>query len=68
MGRLANGTPSGSPILIQAGRAAFGDQAGKWGDYSGTSLDPDGISFWSVQEYAEIGGVAWGTWITKIKH
>ena len=70
VGRLADGTPSGSPILVQAGRATFADQGGKWGDYSYTSLDPDGNSFWTVQEYAEnLGpGVSWGTWVTKIKH
>jgi hypothetical protein len=68
VGRLANGTISGSPTLVQAGRANFGDSIGEWGDYSYTSLGTDGISFWTAQEYAEIGGVAWGSWITKIKH
>jgi hypothetical protein len=68
VGRLADGTTSGSPMLVQAGRANFGDSSGEWGDYSYTSLDPDGVSFWTVQQYTEIGGVAWGTWITKIKH
>ncbi len=24
-----------------------------WGDYSYTSLDPDGLTIWTIQEYAE---------------
>src|SRR6266852_5617017 len=69
VGRRADGAISGSPILIQAGRANYGDP--DWGDYSYTRLDPsDGTTFWTVQEYAEnLGGsVTWGTWITKLKH
>jgi hypothetical protein len=67
-GRLANGTTSGSPTLLQAGRAAFAGNPVYWGDYSYTCLDPVDGSLWTVQQYAEIGGVAWGTWITKVKH
>jgi hypothetical protein len=66
-GRLADGTSSGSPILVQAGRAIFAG-GGSWVDYSYTSLDPVDGSFWTVQEYAELGAAAWGTWVTKIKH
>ena len=67
VGRLADGTTSGSPTLVQAGRANFAG-GGRWGDYSYTSLDPVDGSFWTVQEYAELGAAAWGTWVTKIKH
>jgi hypothetical protein len=67
-GRLANGTASGSPILVQAGRGTSAT-APYWGDYSYTSLDPVDGSFWTVQEYAEIGsGTYWGTCVTKIQH
>jgi len=68
VGRLADGTPSGSPMLVQAGRASFTNST-YWGDYSNTCLDPDGLTFWTVQEYAESpAGAFWGTWVTKIKH
>ena len=68
LGRLANDTTSGSPTLIQAGRANFG--ATFWGDYSHTTLDPtDGNTFWTVQEYADQPGGSefWGTWFAKIR-
>jgi hypothetical protein len=64
-----NGVYSPRPTLIQAGRYTFiGD---RWGDYSGTSVDPDGTGFWTIQEYAEkllqdIEG-GYGLWIQKIK-
>src|SRR6266404_7803641 len=67
-GRLANGSMPVKPILIQAGRTPFADL---WGDYSFTSLDPDGQTFWTVQEYAEVlvsdTTPRWGTEIAKIK-
>jgi len=64
-GRLADGTTSGSPMLVQAGTGAS-PIAPYWGDYSYTCLDPDG-SIWTVQEYAFApSGVYWGTWITQI--
>jgi len=73
LGRLADGTTSGGPRLVQAGRHYFVGGV-QWGDYSYTCLDPvDGTTFWTVQEYAEnpdfpISAGYWGTWIAKIKH
>jgi hypothetical protein len=67
-GRLANGTTSGSPVLVQPGRASFAG-GGYWGDYSYTCLDPVDFSFWTLQEYAEnFAGVNWGTWFTNIRN
>ena len=44
----------------------------RWGDYSATCVDPiDNVSFWTLQEYAEMPGIdphtsqlvsRWGTW------
>jgi hypothetical protein len=69
-GRLANGITSDRPVLIQAGRSHFGES--RWGDYSYTSLDPtDGLSFWTLQEYAENVPDTpqnFGTWMAKVKH
>ncbi len=67
MGRLANGTTLDMPVLLQAGRSFYGNTY--WGDYSYTSLDPDGLTFWTVQEYAgSPAGANWGTWAANIKH
>jgi hypothetical protein len=69
-GRWANGTTPDKPVLIQSGRAFFPDYF--WGNYSYTSLDPNGSTFWTVQEYAGTsvpgyGLIAYGTWISSIK-
>jgi hypothetical protein len=81
-GRRASGVIVASPILVQAGRAYSAPGAptgvqqppagGRWGDYSYTSLDPNGLSFWTIQQYAHTSdlsnaGGAWGTWITSVK-
>jgi hypothetical protein len=68
VGRLANGTISGNPILVQAGWVTYAGPY--WGDYSYTCLDPvDGTTIWTVQEYTQgPGGGDWGTWATQIKH
>jgi hypothetical protein len=67
-GRLADGRTSGSPTLIQAGRATYAGPY--WGDYSYTCLDPvDRTTFWTVQEYAKSSdGGQWGTWVAQIRH
>ena len=64
-GRLADGSTSGSPALLQSGRAMRADFY--WGDYSSTCLDPVDFSIWTVQEYAKSAdGSQWGTWIDRI--
>jgi hypothetical protein len=37
-----------------------------WGDYSHTSLDPDGFRIWTIQEYAILHD-DWGTGVTAIR-
>jgi hypothetical protein len=67
VGCLADGTSSGSPMLVQAGRATYAGPY--WGDYSYTCLDPVDFSICTVQEYAKSpDGSQWGTWVTTIKH
>jgi len=54
-GRLNNGASAG-PIRYYAGKDWFGccGLSGlRWGDYSHTTLDPDGLTIWTIQEYAE---------------
>ncbi|MEE8170567.1 MAG: hypothetical protein V3T70_08470, partial [Phycisphaerae bacterium] len=62
--------------LLKAGVASynkfFGGTRNRWGDYSSTCIDPvDDLTFWTIQEYAEVefgaGGCGtdtgrWGTW------
>lgn len=57
---------------IRAGVSAYEiiDNVGRnrWGDYSYTSLDPrDGMTLWTVQEYADAGVNNWGTHIAALR-
>jgi hypothetical protein len=70
-GRLATGAER-APVLGFAGKATFLSASPIWGDYSQTSLDPDGLTFWTIQEYAENPDMpapavnSWGTRIFSI--
>jgi hypothetical protein len=70
-GRKSNGSFS-KPVLIQSGRGTYPAFKTRWGDYSYTSLDPDGQTFWTIQSYVfyahgePIPG-HWGAWITSVK-
>ena len=39
-----------------------------WGDYTATMVDPGGIDFWTIQQYAVLPGGSdrWGTWWAKV--
>lgn len=68
-GRRANGAMPARPTLIQAGKDYFNHR--RWGDYSYTSLDPDGLTFWTIQEYSEtrihpLSATEYGLRIAKI--
>lgn len=72
-GRLYLGASPTSPIRYVAGEDWFGSTSfpsATWGDYSHTSLDPDGITMWTIQEYAETRYMslanAYGTWIVAV--
>lgn len=68
-GRLNDGTMQSTPVKYFAGKDYFFSPGNFiWGDYSYTSLDPDGLTFWTIQQYAETRYVtvppsptAWGT-------
>jgi hypothetical protein len=49
-------------VVLKHGDAPYGDA--RWGDYSATVIDPDDVTFWTVQEYAKtpVGGPRWGVW------
>jgi len=67
-----------APVRYFAGKSYFGyanqSQVSlfQWGDYSATTVDPDGVRLWSIQAYAEDRIAdsgdrnAWGTRIIGI--
>jgi len=53
-GVLNNGTSASQPIRYFNGKDWFGLTTDTlWGDYSHTSVDPDNLTIWTIQEYAE---------------
>ncbi len=59
--------------VLKAGEAVyfktFGGGRNRWGDYSGTVMDPvNDVDFWTFQEYAATpsGSSRWGTWWGKV--
>ncbi|MFN0204077.1 MAG: fibronectin type III domain-containing protein [Bacteroidia bacterium] len=58
------------PYIYKAGAntyyKTFGGADNRWGDYTATALDPDGSTFWLVQEYARSTVNSWGTWWAKV--
>ena len=39
--------------------------SGRWGDYSMTTLDTDGTTFWHTNEYYTTTGISWNTRVGK---
>jgi hypothetical protein len=39
--------------------------SGRWGDYSMTTLDTDGTTFWHTNEYYATTGISWSTRVGK---
>ncbi len=59
------GTMQGE-IEIKAGEVAFG--SGRWGDYTGMAIDPDGLTFWYLGEYSKNipNQPSWGTFVGSV--
>ncbi len=60
-----------TPYIFKSGLntyfKTFGGSSNRWGDYSGTMVDPSNDStFWTIQEYSEAAANTWGTWWAKI--
>lgn len=72
----ATGRESGDPlgtlqaeVQIKAGEiayVAFDGSPYRWGDYTGMTIDPDGVTFWYLGEYSKITGNPSGRWGTYI--
>ena len=69
-GKLNSGSSPSTPIRYLAGKDWFNSSPDiRWGDYSCTSLDPNGLTIWTIQEYAETrpsGQGVWGTWVVAV--
>ncbi|HRQ63285.1 MAG TPA: hypothetical protein PKZ76_00215 [Xanthomonadaceae bacterium] len=67
-----SGRESGDPlgtlqaeVEVKAGEinyVAFDGAPRRWGDYSGMTIDPDGLTFWYLGEYSKITGNPSGRW------
>jgi hypothetical protein len=66
-----------APVTLKDGEGPYEkdsrDARNRWGDYSGTAVDPsDDLSLWTVQEYSRIptgrgdAGGRWGTWWGRV--
>jgi len=57
-----------TPVIFKAGIAGYfkdyGSGRNRWGDFSGTAVDPSDNSFWTFQEWANTGN----NWATQIAH
>lgn len=65
-----SGIPQSSTILKRGNAYYYKNNSGRnrWGDYSGTWIDPvDSGSFWICTEYVEALNT-WGTWIGNVKY
>jgi hypothetical protein len=69
---FVTGRESGDPvgqlqaeIQMKAGEiayTAFDSVPRRWGDYTGMTIDPDGLTFWYLGEYSKITNNANGRW------
>ncbi len=66
VGRMADGTMLGPPVLIRAGATAGGNP---WGDYSFATVDPiDNQTFWTVQGFASsVSPYPWADWVVSVR-
>ena len=69
-GRFASDPPNnlgqGEAVLIN-GTGAQTSASGRWGDYSMTTIDIDGASFWHTNEYYQTTSSLWSTRVGKFK-
>jgi hypothetical protein len=69
-GRFATDPPNnlaqGEAVLL-AGTGSQTSASGRWGDYSMTRLDTDGLTFWHTNEYYATTGSQWSTEVGKFR-
>ena len=67
-GRFASDPPSNlgqGEATLFSGTGSQTSASGRWGDYSMTTLDTDGINFWHTNEYYATTGSSWNTRVGK---
>jgi hypothetical protein len=69
-GRFASDPPNNlgqGEATMFAGTGSQTSASGRWGDYSMTTLDTDGTSFWHTNEYYATTGSSWNTRVGKFQ-
>jgi hypothetical protein len=51
-----------SEAVLKAGQTTV-VYNGRYGDYAGETVDPDGCTVWHHEEYADSSSAVWGTWV-----
>jgi hypothetical protein len=51
--------------IMTDGTGSQTSASGRWGDYSMTTLDTDGMTFWHTNEYYVTTGISWSTRVGK---
>ena len=67
-GRFAADPPNSlaqGEALMFPGTGSQTSASGRWGDYSMTTLDTDGTTFWHTNEYYAVTGSLWSTEVGK---
>ena len=67
-GRFAGDPPNNlgqGEAIMTSGTGSQTSASGRWGDYSMTTLDTDGTTFWHTNEYYITTGSAWSTEVGK---
>ncbi len=75
-GRESNDTPGTmqAEVQLKTGELVYSSFDGaplRWGDYSGMTIDPDGLTFWYFGEYSKNNGNAnanWGNYISSMSY
>jgi len=67
-GRFASDPPNNlgqGEAVMTNGTGSQTSASGRWGDYSMTTLDTDGTTFWHTNEYYQTTGSSWNTRVGK---
>jgi hypothetical protein len=67
-GRFASDPPNNlgqGEAIMTSGTGSQTSASGRWGDYSMTTIDTDGTTFWHTNEYYQTTGSSWNTRVGK---
>jgi hypothetical protein len=69
-GRFATDPPNNlgqGEAVMTNGTGSQTSASGRWGDYSMTTIDTDGTTFWHTNEYYQTTGSSWNTRVGKFR-